>query len=62
MNNRHPLRHTPRPSQRHRVFVSYYHAEDQGYRNHFERLFSDIYDRYVSESADDETNNSAVHA
>ena len=37
-------------SKRHRVFVSYYHAEDQRYRNQFEMLFSDIYDLYVSKS------------
>lgn len=44
------MNHRQRTSKRHRVFVSYYHCEDQGYRDHFERLFSDIYDRYVSES------------
>lgn len=48
--NRYPFLNKPRTSKRHRVFVSYYHAEDQGYRERFERLFSDIYDRYVSES------------
>ena len=37
-------------NNRHRVFVSYYHAEDQDYRERFEGLFSDIYDIYVSES------------
>ena len=37
-------------SSRHRVFVSYYHTEDQNYRERFERRFSDIYDIMVSES------------
>lgn len=37
-------------SERHRVFVSHYHDEDQQYKELFERLFSDIYDIYVSES------------
>lgn len=41
-----------RTSKRHRVFVSYYHAEDQDYRERFEDLFSDIYDIYVSESVE----------
>ena len=39
-------------NDRHRVFVSYYHAEDQGYRERFERLFSDIHDIMVSESVE----------
>ena len=39
-------------NNRHRVFVSYYHAEDQCYRERFERLFSDLYDIYVSESVE----------
>lgn len=50
MNHRQPLRHTPHPSHRHRVFVSYYHAEDQDYRNRFEGLFSDIHNIMVSAS------------
>ena len=37
-------------SDRHRVFVSYYHRDDQAYRDHFENRFSDFYDIYVSES------------
>lgn len=37
-------------NNRHRVFVSYYHDEDQGYREWFERIFSDIHDIMVSES------------
>ena len=39
-------------SNRHRVFVSYYHAEDQIYRNYFEQFFSDIHDIMVSESVE----------
>ena len=37
-------------SDRHRVFVSYYHKDDQHYKELFERRFSNIYDIYVSES------------
>ena len=50
MSYRNPFLNRPRPTPRHRVFVSYYHTEDQDYREEFEGLFSDIYDRYVSES------------
>lgn len=39
-------------NDRHRVFVSYYHTEDQGYRELFEGLFSEIYDIMVSESVE----------
>ncbi len=39
-------------NNRHRVFVSYYHAEDQNYRERFELLFSDIHDIMVSESVE----------
>ena len=39
-------------SDRHRVFVSYYHAEDQDYRELFESLFADIHDIMVSESVE----------
>ena len=35
---------------RHRVFVSYHHANDQVYRDAFERLFADRYDILVSKS------------
>lgn len=35
---------------RHKVFVSYHHQNDQGYRNKFERLFSDVYDIMDSRS------------
>lgn len=37
-------------SARHRVFVSYYHNDDQHYKELFESRFSNIYDIYVSES------------
>ena len=39
-------------NHRHRVFVSYYHEEDQGYRELFENLFADIHDIMVSESVE----------
>ena len=39
-------------NDRHRVFVSYYHNENQYYRDAFERLFSDIHDIMVSESVE----------
>lgn len=35
---------------RHKVFVSYHHANDQYYKNQFESLFSDIYSIYVTKS------------
>lgn len=35
---------------RHKVFVSYHHANDQYYRNRFEQLFSGAYDIMVSKS------------
>ena len=37
-------------TQRHKVFVSYHHANDQYYREEFENLFSNIYDIMVSKS------------
>jgi len=36
--------------QRHKVFVSYHHDNDQYYRNLFENLFADHYDIMVSKS------------
>ena len=39
-------------NNRHRVFVSYYHNDDQDYRERFELLFSDIHDIMVSESVE----------
>jgi len=35
---------------RHKVFVSYHHANDQGYRDRFEGLFAGSYDIMVSSS------------
>ncbi len=35
---------------RHKVFVSYHHANDQGYRNRFEELFANVYDIMDSRS------------
>jgi hypothetical protein len=37
-------------TQRHKVFVSYHHANDQYYRNEFEKLFATIYDIMISKS------------
>lgn len=37
-------------TERHKVFVSYHHDNDQGYRNLFENWFSDFYDIMVSQS------------
>ena len=39
-------------SYRHKVFVSYHHANDQEYRETFERWFSDVYDIMVSKSVE----------
>ena len=36
--------------QRHKVFVSYHHENDQDYRNRFELLFSSYFDIMVSKS------------
>lgn len=41
-----------RTSARHKVFVSYYHSDDQSYRESFESLFSDYYDIMESRSVD----------
>lgn len=35
---------------RHKVFVSYHHANDQEYRDLFEGLFDDIHDFFISKS------------
>lgn len=37
-------------SQRHKVFVSYHHANDQAYRDQFERMFADYHGIMVSRS------------
>lgn len=39
-------------SDRHGVFVSYYHEQDQKYRDLFEELFSDVYDIMESKSVE----------
>ena len=36
--------------RRHKVFVSYHHGNDQGYRDRFEGLFADVYDIMDSRS------------
>lgn len=38
------------PSNRHKVFVSYHHANDQYYKNRFEHLFCNVTDAVVSRS------------
>ena len=40
----------PQMNNRHKVFVSYHHDNDQEYRDLFEGLFSDIHDIMVSQS------------
>lgn len=37
-------------SSRHKVFVSYHHANDQAYRNRFEQLFANLHEIMVSRS------------
>lgn len=37
-------------NNQHKVFVSYYHTEDQSYRERFEELFLNVYGIIVSES------------
>jgi len=37
-------------SQRHKVFVSYHHSNDQSYRNQFENLFANHHDILISQS------------
>ena len=39
-------------NNRHRVFVSYYHEQDQFYRERFELMFSDIYNILESKSVE----------
>lgn len=39
-------------SNRHNVFVSYHHKNDQYYREEFERLFNNMYDIMVSKSVE----------
>ena len=39
-------------SDRHKVFVSYHHDNDQMYREIFEGWFSDVYDIMVSKSVE----------
>ena len=51
MNN--SYRFIDQRNNRHRVFVSYYHRENQCYRNQFEGLFSDIHDIMISEEIGD---------
>ena len=47
MNNYNPFM-----NERHKVFITYYHDEDQNYRERFEGLFSVYYDIMVSKSVE----------
>ena len=48
---RHPMNYyNPFLDDRHKVFLSYYHDDDQYYRELFEDMFSDHYDIMVSKS------------
>lgn len=40
-------------SNRHNVFISYHHANDEHYKNEFERLFSGIYDVLETKAVSD---------
>jgi hypothetical protein len=40
-------------SNRHNVFISYHHANDEYYKNKFERLFSGIYDILETKAVND---------
>lgn len=48
------MRHNfnPQKNSRHKVFASYYHKDDQYWRERFERLFSDIHKIIVSKSVE----------
>ena len=39
-------------NNRHKVFVSYHHANDQCYKNRFETVFAEIFDTIVSKSVE----------
>ena len=43
----------PQQNNRHKVFVSYHHDNDQCYKDYFKTLFADIYDTMVSKSVED---------
>lgn len=40
-------------NNRHKVFVSYHHTNDQNYKNLFETLFAEIYDTMISKSVEE---------
>ena len=46
---------------RHKVFISYYHQDDQYYRNEFERLFGHLFINKSVEPGDIDTDNSAEY-
>ncbi len=45
-----PYRSTGDSEVRHRVFTSYYHAEDQMYRDSFEKIFDNLHDVIIASS------------
>ena len=45
-------------SSKHKVFISYYHYDDQYYRNEFERLFSHLFINKSVEDGDIDSDNS----
>ena len=50
---RHPMNfYNSFVDERHKVFISYYHRDDQYYRELFEDMFSDDYDIMVSKSVE----------
>ncbi|KAF3978646.1 MAG: TIR domain-containing protein [Methylococcales symbiont of Iophon sp. n. MRB-2018] len=40
-------------NNRHNVFISYHHANDENYKNEFERLFSGVYDILETKAVND---------
>ena len=51
---RHPMNnYRHQVNNRHKVFVSYHHANDQYYKDSFETLFAKIYDTMESKSVED---------
>jgi len=49
-------------TQRHKVFISYHHENDQCYRNEFERLFADYFDIMISMAVQDGDINPMLNA
>lgn len=45
-------------SEKHKVFISYYHYEDSNYKNEFEKLFGDLFINKSVEEGDIDSDNS----